>query len=181
MLTGDFEAKIQENPKWKCALCKNFAQTGHCNKANCDFAHGEQELRSENIDSPRILRSNYKTVMCNNWVSNGHCFHEDSCTFAHGEEELQKTNGSRDVATTLKMIRGNAAAQGIRKRPTAAMSQSNGVLGGMPYQIGFNAAIAQNDANEQQKLFAEFLEFKKFKESTVFSESKIVAIAVSTE
>lgn len=156
---GDFDAKILENPRWKCALCKNFSQTGHCSKSNCDFAHGDQELRTEMMDAPRILRTNYKTVMCNNWANNGHCFHEDTCTFAHGEDELAKFSTGKDVASTLKLIRGNPA--GLRKRPTASISQTPGMLPSPPLSVT-DARVTTND----KRLFAEFLEFKKFKEQT---------------
>ena len=160
ILSGDFEAKIAENPKWKCVLCKMFFQSGFCNKANCDFAHGNSELRYEAPENPRVLRSNYKRVMCNNWTSNGHCFHEDTCSFAHGEEELQKFSASKDVASALKLVRGGPP--GMRKRPTTAMSQT-GVLASHVAQPQFAAV---NASAADQKLFAEFLEFKKFKEQT---------------
>lgn len=164
---GDFDAKIQENPRWKCSLCKNFSQTGRCNKINCDFAHGEQELRSEHADNPRVLRSNYKTVMCNNWANAGYCFHEDTCSFAHGDEELQRFTGSKDVASALKLIRGGQNG-GLRKRPTTAMSQTAGAGVGMstPMAGSMNGSAVNGTGNADHKLFAEFLEFKKFKEQT---------------
>lgn len=157
---GNFEAKISENPRWKCTLCKMFLQSGFCTKLNCDFAHGNEELRVESRENPRVLRSNYKRVMCNNWSSNGHCFHEDTCSFAHGEEELQKFSSSKDVASSLKLFRGVPA--GLRKRPTTAMSQTGMVAShmGQPQFTALSASVAD------QKLFAEFLEFKKFKEQT---------------
>ena len=160
VFAGDFEAKVAGNPKWKCSLCKIFIQSGFCNKPSCDFAHGNEELRVETPENPRIIRSNYKRVMCNNWASNGHCFHEDTCSFAHGEEELQKFSCSKDVASALKLFRGGPA--GMRKRPTTAMSQT-GMGGGHMGQPRFTS---MNATAADQKLFAEFLEFKKFKEQT---------------
>ena len=166
---GDFDAKIQENPKWKCSLCKIFQQNGHCNKVNCDFAHGDSELRTESPENPRILRSNYKTVMCHNWTTHGHCYHEETCTFAHGEEELQKFSGGRDVASALKLIRGGATVNPVmrNKRPgTAGMSQNggnSGMMASQPQPMSFQSVPS---VSNEQKLFAEFLEFKKFKEQT---------------
>ena len=130
---------------------------------NCDFAHGEQELRTEHADNPRVLRSNYKTVMCNNWANAGYCFHEDTCSFAHGDEELQRFTGSKDVASALKLIRGGQNS--LRKRPTTAMSQTAAAVGvALTSPIAVNGTAATGSADH--KLFAEFLEFKKFKEQT---------------
>ena len=168
MILGDFEAKIQENPKWKCSLCKIYAQTGHCNKQNCDFAHGEDELRTETAENPRIIRSNYKTVLCNNYQQSGYCYHEDTCTFAHGDEELQKFSGGRDVASALKIIRGGAVSQSLKKRPSTAGGHSGSGMSSVmqPQPQSMNFQTVQSSVSNEHKLFVEFLEFKKFKEQT---------------
>ena len=80
---GDFEAKIAENPKWKCLKCNIYVQTGHCNRVNCDFAHGEEELRNEFPEASKAVKVkvNYKTAICNNFAAQGYCFHEDKYVF----------------------------------------------------------------------------------------------------
>ncbi len=153
LFSGDFESKILENPKWKCTLCKIFLQSGHCNRMNCDYAHGEQELRCENPDVPKVIRGNYKTVMCNNWGTKGFCHHENSCTFAHGEHEL---NAGKDAGSALKLIRD---VNLLRKRPKSDVVQSSAGFG---QQMNMFQAPSMAD----QKLFAEFLEFKKLKQQS---------------
>ena len=105
--TGDFEAKISENPKWKCLMCNIYVQTGHCNRVNCDFAHGEQELRNEYPDNTKPMKVNYKTVLCNNFKSRGYCFHEDACNFAHGDQELNTIKGIFLIFRKLRFLNYN--------------------------------------------------------------------------
>ena len=152
---GDFEAKIVENPKWKCVQCKIYLQAGHCNRINCDYAHGEDELRHENPDTPKVIKGNYKTVLCNNFMSRGFCFHEDACTFAHGQHEL---NSGKDATSALKLIRETNV---IRKRTKGPVGPQ-GAMAAMGPLNPFMAAAFPAD----QKLFAEFLEFKKLKQQT---------------
>lgn len=148
---GDFDAKIAENPKWKCVQCKIFLQAGHCNRINCDYAHGEDELRHENPDVPKQIKGNYKTVMCNKFAR-GFCHHEEACTFAHGQHEL---NSGKDATSALKIIRETNV---LRKRTKGANIQNN--VPPMGQMNPFLAAAFPTD----QKLFAEFLEFKKMKQ-----------------
>ena len=114
--------------------------------------------------------------MCNNWANAGYCFHEDTCSFAHGDEELQRFTGSKDVASALKLIRGGQNS--LRKRPTTAMSQTaavgNGLGLGAPMTM--NGSAANGTGSADHKLFAEFLEFKKFKEQTEGEISALIQL-----
>jgi hypothetical protein len=66
----------------KTALCI-FFEGGHCEKGrDCDFAHGQQEMRK--------LPDLAKTSLCQKWM-HGTCPHEDRCLFAHGKRELRIT------------------------------------------------------------------------------------------
>jgi butyrate response factor 1 len=183
--TGDFEAKIKENPKWKCVMCKLFATSGQCPRVNCDYAHGDQELRSEHREEPGSAnfgqpKTNYKTVLCSRYTNEGQCYLGDMCTFAHGEEDLRK-NGVPDLNALKIASRGSVNA---RKRTTQLGTTLGGhelqgqPLGGIITPLGAMAAAAAAGPALQpagiptgfsladQQLFAEFLEFKKFKEQT---------------
>ena len=70
----------------KTALCV-FFEGGYCGKGlDCDFAHGNQEIRR-----PPDLA---KTSLCQKWV-HGTCPHKDHCLFAHGKHELRITEAFR--------------------------------------------------------------------------------------
>ena len=65
----------------------------------CQFAHGAQELRLNNVQGiPQNMLNlnksqnsllNYKIVKCKNWDKDGTCKYGAHCTFAHGDEELR--------------------------------------------------------------------------------------------
>jgi hypothetical protein len=91
---GDFEKKVSENPRWKCMQCNIFVTRGSCIRQDCDFAHGDQELRSMTRDEPSKggASANYKTTLCIHFQKQGFCRMDTSCSFAHGDQELRAFN-----------------------------------------------------------------------------------------
>ena len=94
--------KGHQNPRYKTTLCKKFASTQSCPYGDkCQFAHGEQELRSPNLQAQNPMFNmqmntkgqnnylNYKIVKCKNWEKDKSCKYGQHCTYAHGEEELR--------------------------------------------------------------------------------------------
>ena len=88
------------NPRYKTTLCKKFANGQGCPYGDkCQFAHGAQELRMNNVQGiPQNMLNlnksqnsllNYKIVKCKNWDKDGTCKYGAHCTFAHGDEELR--------------------------------------------------------------------------------------------
>ena len=67
----------------------------------CQFAHGEQELRTFNGHQQNMMYAigmgsknqnnmlNYKIVKCKNWEKDKSCKYGAHCTFAHGDEEIR--------------------------------------------------------------------------------------------
>lgn len=110
-----FSGKNQD-PFYKTRMCKNF-KSGTCAFGDqCNFAHGENELRSADVamqafassavcptamgqkgpekrgDTAAIL---HKTRMCSNYQRDGVCKFGDRCAFAHGMHELRKRDSSK--------------------------------------------------------------------------------------
>ena len=88
------------NPRYKTTLCKKFSNGQGCPYGDkCQFAHGAQELRLNNVQGiPQNMLNlnksqnsllNYKIVKCKNWDKDGTCKYGAHCTFAHGDEELR--------------------------------------------------------------------------------------------
>mmetsp|Transcript_111062 Transcript_111062/g.254637 ORF Transcript_111062/g.254637 Transcript_111062/m.254637 type:complete len:202 (-) Transcript_111062:14-619(-) len=76
---------------YKTVLCQRFL-AGRCpDGADCQFAHGEQELRPK----PDLS----KTSLCPELVRTGQCSQGVNCSFAHGPDELSL----RGVARKTKM------------------------------------------------------------------------------
>ncbi|EUD65885.1 hypothetical protein C922_03609 [Plasmodium inui San Antonio 1] len=67
----------------KTSLCKYWIK-GMCANVECNFAHGEQELK--------YTHGVYKTTICKNWKRYGICSSGINCRHAHGESELQPKN-----------------------------------------------------------------------------------------
>ncbi|KAK1937697.1 Zinc finger C-x8-C-x5-C-x3-H type domain containing protein [Babesia divergens] len=63
------------------SLCR-YWQRGSCTKADCNFAHGVNEL----VSTVGI----WKTTICHHWKK-GNCRVGSNCRHAHGEEERQPT------------------------------------------------------------------------------------------
>jgi hypothetical protein len=91
--------KGQHNPRYKTALCKKYLESQSCPYGNkCQFAHGEQELRSMNAQPQNMMYMrmgsknnilNYKIVKCKNWEKDKTCKYGSHCTYAHGDEEIR--------------------------------------------------------------------------------------------
>ena len=94
--------KGHANPRYKTALCKKYMQSQSCPYGDkCQFAHGEQELRTFNGHQQNMMYAigmgsknqnnmlNYKIVKCKNWEKDKSCKYGAHCTYAHGEEELR--------------------------------------------------------------------------------------------
>ena len=94
--------KGHANPRYKTALCKKYLQSQSCPYGDkCQFAHGEQELRTFNGHQQNMMYAigmgsknqnnmlNYKIVKCKNWEKDKSCKYGAHCTYAHGEEELR--------------------------------------------------------------------------------------------
>ena len=127
----------------KTALCV-FFEGGHCEKGrDCDFAHGEQEMRK----SPDLA----KTSLCQKWV-HGKCPHEDRCLFAHGKRELRITeafkrnrpkgaSATRELPTQLKEYLLRFVPEIFEDAPSEGLSERNGkgLRGGIP-RLGRNSA-----------------------------------------
>jgi hypothetical protein len=157
---GDFQKKITENSKWKCTLCKSFNSLGKCERFNCEFAHGVHELRSEFPDKPdQFQRFNYKTTLCIHYEEDGHCNLGADCKFAHGVHELRtfKPIVTTDIKPSVTMPRRPAVVLTPRPPPTR-------MLDSPPCD---------------DRLFLEFLEFKKFKQQ--FLASCTVSVKESHE
>jgi butyrate response factor 1 len=57
---------------------------------------------SESVKYSESFKVKYKTEMCKNWESTGHCEFEASCSFAHGSLELkQKKDVPKNYKTKL--------------------------------------------------------------------------------
>jgi hypothetical protein len=83
----------------KTQLCKNFAE-GVCKDPNCDFAHGEFELRSTDLF--------FRKTLCI-WNEKGKCRNGSTCRFAHGIKELRSDlppngQGAYDVENAEKNL-----------------------------------------------------------------------------
>merc|ERR1719414_88143 len=68
---------------YKRVLCVHFKKQGSCDMGgNCNFAHGNRELRS--FENPL-----FKAQLCTAFEQGGICQMGTDCMFAHGEEELR--------------------------------------------------------------------------------------------
>ncbi|CAD8140866.1 unnamed protein product [Paramecium pentaurelia] len=106
----------QPNSKYKTQLCRHFITIGSCALGTrCQFAHGRQELRTNNqvmtnyiqpnmqqnnqvgtqnrVQNINPMIANYKTQLCKHFnPQTGQCKNGSTCTFAHGEQELNQIN-----------------------------------------------------------------------------------------
>lgn len=53
----------------------------------CNFAHGENELKSRSFTHP-----NYKTVKCRNFYMEGYCCFGARCQFIHKTDRKEEAN-----------------------------------------------------------------------------------------
>lgn len=115
---------------------------GKCDQVNCQFAHGEQDLR------PVPRDPNYKTVLCKNYhSSNGFCRHGSRCTYIHSEpwamKQLKRSMSSGGGAGLFSTV-----CSGARPIPTLNEVSydrkrfESGSDGESLYSSGFNSGGA---------------------------------------
>ena len=98
LLNNNDSNKNQNRGKYKTTLCKHFSTPQGCSYGfKCQFAHGTNELRSNNTSFAPIIKNqnnmlNYKVAKCKNWEKNGTCKYGILCTFAHGDKEIRNKN-----------------------------------------------------------------------------------------
>ncbi|GLJ10478.1 hypothetical protein SUGI_0128980 [Cryptomeria japonica] len=124
--TSSFSLSDKSGPVtgYKTCLCNHYASAEGCQFGDkCHYAHGEKELRKENVLPNELLPSGvgtaitnfgtattnfgagskanpgYKTCLCNNFSSSEGCKYGDKCHFAHGEKELRKESALPNGAT----------------------------------------------------------------------------------
>jgi len=105
-------------PNAKTVLCKNWSESGSCSYGeNCNFAHGEDQIRGPK--EVKIISRNplYKTTMCKQYTEAEFCELGEDCHFAHGQDELRVVRGG-NVASTYgggfgygSLAAGKAGAQ----------------------------------------------------------------------
>jgi hypothetical protein len=88
----------------------------HQNAAKRTAAPGVSEEEKQAVD-PR----KYKTRMCRNWETKGHCPYEHTCCFAHGPDEI------RDLTSNHKMLASIGYFSNI-----ILLSMSNGTKPALP-------------------------------------------------
>ena len=70
---------VENDPKYRTELCKNWILTGQCKFGNrCIFAHGEEELRKK-----MHLTENFKSRLCQVFHKKGYCAYGTRCQFLH--------------------------------------------------------------------------------------------------
>ena len=78
---------------YKTELCQTFEQYNECKYGdNCQFAHGEGELRTR-IET---LPSSYKRVKCKKFWNGFICPYGNKCKFAHDEVSLDNIQFEKD-------------------------------------------------------------------------------------
>ena len=83
----------ESSSQYKKTLCANIRREGACELgANCNYAHGNRELRS--FENPL-----YKAQLCTAYEQGGNCQLGHDCLSAHGEEELR--NDDIPVVSTV--------------------------------------------------------------------------------
>lgn len=86
----------QTQARYKVELCRFFAQ-GACDKgAQCSFAHGLLELRTQ---SEEQHSGRYKMDLCK-YFAQGICDMGADCTFAHGIHELRTTRAPQETRSS---------------------------------------------------------------------------------
>ncbi|KAL3074260.1 hypothetical protein niasHS_015090 [Heterodera schachtii] len=99
-LCGDEEEKTAKNYLHKTQIClfwkayvSGKSRTKCRNGVNCNFAHGEKELK-------KLDPFYFKTELCEFWNSDEPCPYGDGCNFAHGPDELRQmgVKGPKSVA-----------------------------------------------------------------------------------
>ena len=150
--------KGHANPRYKTALCKKYMQSQSCPYGDkCQFAHGEQELRSFNGHQQNMMYAigmgsknqnnmlNYKIVKCKNWEKDKSCKYGAHCTYAHGEEELRnKADNLYQMNTNVQMMVPMMLPPGMDMNQMQQIMLSNQLMMGM----GMNPAMPNQNLNQ---------------------------------
>ena len=148
--------KGHANPRYKTALCKKYMQSQSCPYGDkCQFAHGEQELRTFNGHQQNMMYAigmgsknqnnmlNYKIVKCKNWEKDKSCKYGAHCTYAHGEEEL------RNKADNLyQMNPAYICMLPNMQPPNIDMAQMQQLMANNQYMMQMPMNINMNKGNE---------------------------------
>ncbi|CAO4367182.1 unnamed protein product [Caenorhabditis nigoni] len=95
--SGFFDEENKENQvssNYKTRLCKlhNSGKSTFCpHGANCRFAHGVEELRSNgSIPDQQVQSKSYKTILCRNYApgGSGDCPYRLACQYIHPSDGL---------------------------------------------------------------------------------------------
>ena len=150
--------KGHSNPRYKTALCKKFALQQSCPYGDkCQFAHGEQELRSFNGQPQNMMYTmgignknqnnmlNYKIVKCKNWEQDKTCKYGVHCSFAHGDEELRnKADNLYQTNTAFPLM------MPIVTGPNMDMAQMQQLIPNSQFMIPIPMNMNINNKNEEQ-------------------------------
>ena len=150
--------KGHSNPRYKTALCKKFSTQQSCPYGDkCQFAHGEQELRTFNGQPQNMMYTmgmgnknqnnmlNYKIVKCKNWEQDKTCKYGMHCTYAHGDEELRnKADNLYQMNTAFPLMMPIVAGPNMDMAQMPQLIPNNQFM--MPMTINMN----MNNKNEEQ-------------------------------
>ena len=157
--------KGHANPRYKTALCKKYMQSQSCPYGDkCQFAHGEQELRTFNGHQQNMMYAigmgsknqnnmlNYKIVKCKNWEKDKSCKYGAHCTYAHGEEELRnKADNLYQMNPTFPLMMPKITnPQNIDMTQMQQFMPNNQFMMPMPMNMGNDSGeMQQNQTNDK--------------------------------
>jgi len=109
-------------PRYKTELCRNFKEKKFCAYgAECQFAHGEQDLR----DVGRQHR--YKTRKCQSYWIKGCCVYGARCNFIHATSD-NSTNSTPSTDGQGKQVIGVVGGAVIGTRGVAVPAKSDLII-----------------------------------------------------
>ena len=157
--------KSHGNPRYKTVLCKKFMVNQSCPYGDkCQFAHGEQELRTFNGHQQNMMYAigmgsknqnnmlNYKIVKCKNWEKDKSCKYGAHCTYAHGEEELRnKADNLYQMNPTFPLMMPIITnPQNIDMTQMQQFMPNNQFMMPMPMNMGNDSGeMQQNQTNDK--------------------------------
>ena len=130
----------------------------------CQFAHGEQELRTFNGHQQNMMYAigmgsknqnnmlNYKIVKCKNWEKDKSCKYGAHCTYAHGEEELRnKADNLYQMNPTFPLMMPIITnPQNIDMTQMQQFMPNNQFMMPMPMNMGNDSGeMQQNQTNDK--------------------------------
>ena len=130
----------------------------------CQFAHGEQELRTFNGHQQNMMYAigmgsknqnnmlNYKIVKCKNWEKDKSCKYGAHCTYAHGEEELRnKADNLYQMNPTFPLMMPIITnPQNIDMAQMQQFMPNNQFMMPMPMNMGNDSGeMQQNQTNDK--------------------------------